>query len=62
MKKIILLFAFFALYTSAAIAQPPEGHGENLVPNPDFEALMGKRPKEDIDGSGIFQYNTQDLI
>lgn len=57
MKKIILLLAFFALYTSAAIAQPPEGHGENLVPNPDFEALIGKRPKGDIDGSGIFQYN-----
>lgn len=57
MKKIILLFAFFALYTSHAAAQPPEGHDENLVPNPDFEALIGRRPEGDIDGSGIFKYN-----
>jgi OOP family OmpA-OmpF porin len=57
MKKIILLFALFAMYTSDAKAQPPEGHDENLVPNPDFEALIGRRPESDIDGSGVFRYN-----
>jgi outer membrane protein OmpA-like peptidoglycan-associated protein len=57
MKKLILLFALFALYTSDATAQPPEGHDENLVPNPDFEALIGRRPEADIDGSGVFRYN-----
>ena len=56
MKKIMLLFAFLAFYTQSE-AQPPEGHGENLVPNPDFEALIGRRPESDVDGSGIFRYN-----
>ncbi|WMX12717.1 MULTISPECIES: OmpA family protein [unclassified Aureispira] len=57
MKKIILLFAFLALHTTETTAQPPEGHDENLVPNPDFEALIGRRPESDVDGSGIFRYN-----
>lgn len=57
MKKIVLLFAFFAWYTSDTTAQPPEGHDENLVPNHDFEALVGRRPDSDVDGSGVFRYN-----
>jgi OOP family OmpA-OmpF porin len=57
MKKIIILFiAFFAIMVNAE-AQPPEGHDINLVPNPDFEALIGRRPESDVDGSGIFKYN-----
>lgn len=57
MKKIVLLVAFFALLSIDLNAQPPEGHAENLVPNSDFEALIGRRPESDVDGSGIFRYN-----
>ncbi len=56
MKKISVLIAFFAFLTNAD-AQPPDGHDVNLVPNPDFEALIGRRPESDVDGSGIFRYN-----
>jgi len=55
-KIVILLIAFFAIMANAE-AQPPEGHDVNLVPNPDFEALIGRRPESDVDGSGIFKYN-----
>lgn len=46
--------------TTVAYAQPPEGHGENLVPNPGFEELVGKAPKDDVDGSAVFRYNCVD--
>lgn len=56
MKKIAILTIFLALAFNSS-AQPPEGHDENLVPNHDFEALIGKKPADDVDGSGIFKYN-----
>jgi outer membrane protein OmpA-like peptidoglycan-associated protein/uncharacterized protein (DUF736 family) len=46
--------------STIAYAQPPAGHGENLVPNPGFEELVGKAPKDDIDGSAVFRYNCVD--
>lgn len=57
MKKLLLLVLLGSLGVLDLQAQPPEGHGENLVPNPDFEALIGRRPESDVDGSGIFRYN-----
>lgn len=47
----------FLVLQYKAEAQPPEGHDVNLVPNADFEALIGRRPESDVDGSGIFRYN-----
>lgn len=60
MKHIITL-VFLLLWNICSMqAQPPEGHGENLVPNHDFEKLAGSRPESDVDGSGIFRYNMVD--
>jgi len=56
MRISVLLLLFLFLYSESE-AQPPAGHGENLVPNPGFEELIGKRPDDDVDGSGIFRYN-----
>jgi outer membrane protein OmpA-like peptidoglycan-associated protein len=56
MNYFFLLILFFLSYQFSQ-AQPPEGHDINLVPNPDFEALIGRRPESDVDGSGIFRYN-----
>ena len=56
MKKILLLF-LCSLFSLNIEAQPPEGHGQNLVPNADFESLIGRKPESDVDGSGIFRYN-----
>lgn len=54
-----LIFLFLGSMTYLQ-AQPPAGHGKNLVPNPDFESLIGSRPESDVDGSGIFRYNMVD--
>lgn len=60
MKQLSIL-VFLLLWNICSIqAQPPEGHGENLVPNHDFEKLAGSRPESDVDGSGIFRYNMVD--
>jgi outer membrane protein OmpA-like peptidoglycan-associated protein len=56
MNYFFVLLVFLALQYKAE-AQPPEGHDVNLVPNSDFEALIGRRPESDVDGSGIFRYN-----
>ncbi len=56
MNYFFVLLVFLALQSKAE-AQPPEGHDVNLVPNSDFEALIGRRPESDVDGSGIFRYN-----
>lgn len=56
MKKLIVLSTSI-LMGSTSYAQPPEGHGPNLVPNHDFEQLEGKAPSDDVDGSGVFRYN-----
>jgi hypothetical protein len=37
MKKLLLLFAFFILYTSLFFFHPPSLQAQNLVPNPSFE-------------------------
>ena len=57
--RFILPFLFCLFFSDFSMAQPPEGHDVNLVPNPDFESLHGKRPEDDIDGSGIFRYNVE---
>ncbi len=57
MKQFILFTLVLVGSSWALQAQPPVGHGENLVPNPDFEQLVGSRPEADVDGSGIFRYN-----
>ena len=60
MKQLSIL-VFLLLWNICSMqAQPPEGHGENLVPNHDFEKLVGSRPESDVDGSGIFRYNMVD--
>lgn len=56
MKWFITLAGFW-LAGTVVNAQPPAGHGENLVPNHDFETLAGRRPDSDVDGSGIFKHN-----
>ena len=53
----VLVFIAFCLTVNA---QPPEDHGPNLVPNPGFEQLVGKAPKDDIDGSAVFKHNCVD--
>ena len=55
--KWLLTFVWVGMGILLADAQPPAGHGENLVPNADFEALAGRRPESDVDGSGIFRHN-----
>lgn len=60
MKQLSTLIFLLLGSTFFVQAQPPEGHGENLVPNPDFEQLAGSRPEADVDGSGIFRYNMVD--
>ncbi len=60
MKKNLTLSLSLVLLGSVAYAQPPAGHGDNLVPNPGFEQLVGKAPKDDIDGSAVFRYNCVD--
>ncbi len=52
---------FFTLlllcYVGFVQAQPPEGSGPNLIPNPGFEEVKGRPPKDDIDGYKTFKYN-----
>jgi outer membrane protein OmpA-like peptidoglycan-associated protein len=60
MKHLGILVFLLSWNVSSMQAQPPEGHGENLVPNHDFEKLVGSRPESDVDGSGIFRYNMVD--
>ncbi len=57
MKGLRTLAGVLLAWTNLTYAQPPEGHGENLVPNHDFEALVGRRPESDVDGSGVFRHN-----
>lgn len=57
MKGLWTLAGIILAWTNLTYAQPPEGHGENLVPNHDFEALVGRRPESDVDGSGVFRHN-----
>lgn len=57
MKGLWTLAGALLVWTNLAYAQPPEGHGENLVPNHDFESLIGRRPESDVDGSGVFRHN-----
>lgn len=59
MKRFFILVTL-VLSSLAMEAQPPEGHGENLVPNPSFETVVGRRPGSDVDGSGIFRHNIVD--
>ncbi|MGH1336510.1 MAG: OmpA family protein [Aureispira sp.] len=60
MKQLSTLILLLLGSTFYVQAQPPTGHGENLVPNHDFEELIGSRPESDVDGSGIFRYNMVD--
>lgn len=58
MKK--LLTPFFLFMGLLSYAQPPEGAGPNLIPNPSFEQVQGKRPDDDVDGSAAFKHNMVD--
>ena len=58
MKQI--LTCLFLLIWVMSEAQVPEGAGPNLIPNPSFENVQGKRPDDDVDGSAAFRYNMVD--
>jgi outer membrane protein OmpA-like peptidoglycan-associated protein len=58
MKKYLTpLFLFLGVL---AYAQPPKGSGPNIIPNPSFEIVQGKKPADDLDGSGAFRINMVD--
>lgn len=57
MNKTLLTFISSSFTVWTMQAQPPEGAGPNLVPNPSFEEVQGKRPSDDEDGAKSFQYN-----
>lgn len=50
--------AIFLSLCGLLTAQAPEGSGPNLIPNPGFEEVEGRPPKDDIDGHKMFKYNT----
>lgn len=58
-KKYLFWPAFLAL-PFHLMAQAPEGSGPNLVPNPGFEKLRAKPPKDDLDGFKTFRYSVSD--
>lgn len=58
--KFLLLTPSLILFAIFCNAQPPEGAGPNLIPNPSFEVVQGKRPADDVDGSAAFRYNILD--
>jgi outer membrane protein OmpA-like peptidoglycan-associated protein len=57
-KTLFQLLGATAL-ASPLWAQPPAGAGPNLVPNPGFELVQGRRPDDDVDGSKAFRYNVK---
>lgn len=59
MSKCILTCLFLSCWLLSE-AQPPEGAGPNLIPNPSFETVQGKRPGDDVDGSAAFRVNMVD--
>ena len=56
----LLLLTYLLLATTSVFAQAPEGAGPNLIPNPSFEVVQGKKPADDVDGSAAFKHNMVD--
>ncbi|MCH2046316.1 MAG: OmpA family protein [Saprospiraceae bacterium] len=59
MRKRILTSLLLGGLVWGADAQVPAGSSPNMIPNPSFEEVAGKRPKDDISGAGIFRQNVQ---
>lgn len=57
MKRQFFTAIFFSI-CGLLSAQAPEGSGPNLIPNPGFEEVQGRPPKDDVDGHKMFKYNT----